>query len=215
MRSTKTIAQTSNKGKNRRRIISALDQKQTTPLEEDLLNRPVESVTYRDILKFLEKVNKAHKINLRLPTEAEWELAAGDVDSQPILDIAWCCENSGGSTHLVGQKLPNHFGLYDMLGNVWEWTSTKDLGGHVLRGGSWYFNSSNLRASTRSRLLYYWSLGHGFRCAQNYTEGQKIPKGWSLIPGNNETESFLIKKHQTTQREWLKMMRNNPSYFKL
>ena len=136
MRSTKTIAQTSNKGKNRRRIISALDQKQTTPLEEDLLNRPVESVTYRDILKFLEKVNKAHKINLRLPTETEWELAAGDVDSQPILDIAWCCENSGGSTHLVGQKLPNHFGLYDMLGNVWEWTSTKDLGGHVLRGGS-------------------------------------------------------------------------------
>ena len=61
----------------------------------------------------------------RLPTGREWEFAArggtpgdryGNID-----DIAWYSGNSGGSVHPVGQKLPNAYGLYDMLGNVWEW----------------------------------------------------------------------------------------------
>lgn len=62
----------------------------------------------------------------RLPTEAEWEMAAacwtfpdgryGEVD-----DIAWHAGNSGGRPQPVGQKLANAFGLHDMLGNVWEW----------------------------------------------------------------------------------------------
>ena len=75
----------------------------------------------------------------RLPMEAEWEYAAragtttstynGDLDSdhlmceQPnVLDpIAWFCGNSGDTTHPVGTRRPNGWGLYDMLGNVWEW----------------------------------------------------------------------------------------------
>ncbi len=75
----------------------------------------------------------------RLPTEAEWEYAAragtssafysGPItisapvcDPDPNLDaIGWYCSGSGGTTHRVGQKLPNAYGLHDMSGNVWEW----------------------------------------------------------------------------------------------
>jgi formylglycine-generating enzyme required for sulfatase activity len=88
--------------------------------------KPVDSVSWDDVQRFLQKLNKRHPEYLyRLPTEAEWEYAcrAGQaVSADSRLDeIAWYEAISEGRTQPVGRKKPNAWGLYDMLGNVFEW----------------------------------------------------------------------------------------------
>ena len=87
---------------------------------------PVEQVSWNDARDFISRLNQMAKTDkYRLPTEAEWEYAAkaGSSSSRygDCNDIAWYADNSNMKTHAVGQKLPNAWGLYDMLGNVWEW----------------------------------------------------------------------------------------------
>jgi formylglycine-generating enzyme required for sulfatase activity len=112
---------------------------------------PVETINQE------EAQNYCRAVGMRLPTEAEWEYAArggttgaryGNLD-----EIAWYSANSGNKTHEVGQKRPNDYGLYDMLGNVWEWTSDWYEQGKTvtLRGGSWGNNPRGVRASGRNR----------------------------------------------------------------
>jgi len=94
-------------------------------------DHPVENVSWEDVQQFIQKLNaKEGKEACRLPTEAEWEYAAragtttiysfGNNASQ-LGNYAWYDENSGNTTHPVGDKPPNPWGLYDMHGNVWEW----------------------------------------------------------------------------------------------
>jgi len=88
---------------------------------------PVENVSWDDCQSFISKLNSLQSIWIfRLPSEAEWEYAcrANTVTETyaPIDQIAWYGENFfKDSPHPVGMKLPNNFGLYDMLGNVWQW----------------------------------------------------------------------------------------------
>jgi sulfatase modifying factor 1 len=82
---------------------------------------PEDRVTWYEAQTYCERVD------MRLPTEAEWEYAArgGNPASRygPLLEIAWYRANSGGRTHRVALKKPNDFGLYDMLGDVDEWSA--------------------------------------------------------------------------------------------
>jgi formylglycine-generating enzyme required for sulfatase activity len=150
--------------------------------------QPVQCVSWEDATKYAEWLSKKTAKKYRLPTEAEWEYAArantstkwsfGDNESD-LKDYAWSHENSDRKTHEVGQKKPNGFGLFDMHGNVWEWTcsdygkysennhlkcSSKNNANKSLRGGSWNINAENCRSSSRSHN----SLGfnhYGFRLA--------------------------------------------------
>jgi sulfatase modifying factor 1 len=85
-----------------------------------------------------------------------------------LASVAWYDANSGDTTHPAGQKVPNGYGLYDMLGNVWEWVADPGLspGERVLKGGSFYNIARDVRVS--NRLSAPPDLRHrdlGFRCA--------------------------------------------------
>ena len=90
-------------------------------------NLPVESISWEGIQPFLAKMNALNDgYRYRLPTEAEWEYGcrAGTTGDHAgtLGEMAWYSSNSGGKTHTVGTKKPNAWGLYDMHGNIEEWT---------------------------------------------------------------------------------------------
>lgn len=155
-------------------------------------NHPVEQVNWFDAIQFCNTLSKKERLQpvykideeevncdwsangYRLPTEAEWEYAAKAGSDflyaglNSVAEVAWYHQNSGHTTHPVGQKKVNAYGLYDMSGNVWEWvwdwdwygnyssgtvTDPKgpDLGSYrVYRGGSWVNDARGLRVSYRN-----------------------------------------------------------------
>ncbi|MDB4353536.1 formylglycine-generating enzyme family protein, partial [bacterium] len=156
-------------------------------------NNPVEQVSWEDAVKFCQKLSalpaeKAAGRVYRLPTEAEWEYACragttttysfGDDDTE-LGDYAWFDGNSGKTSHPVGGKKPNAWGLYDMHGNVWEWCQDwhgdypsgtvtdptgAESGSHrVYRGGGWYDPAMECRSASRSGIRASLHLDFGFR----------------------------------------------------
>jgi len=82
---------------------------------------PVHEIRYSDAVEYCARLSKIAGVPITLPTEAQWEYACRAGAPVPPLDsIAWYRANSGGTVHPVGQKQPNAWGLYDMLGNLYE-----------------------------------------------------------------------------------------------
>ena len=89
---------------------------------KDQPDNPVEQVSWNDCQEFIKKLNEKNDGYIyRLPTEAEWEYCAKSCDEQKLDDIAWYYKNSDNRTHPARKKKPNELGLYDMIGNVYEW----------------------------------------------------------------------------------------------
>ncbi|OJJ15378.1 sulfatase-modifying factor protein [marine bacterium AO1-C] len=141
-------------------------------------NRPVESVAWIDAVNFCnrlslikgltpcykitndEAVFRKNENGYRLSTEAEWQYACqantGKIRYGELNDIAWFKENAQNETHEVGLKQPNEWGLYDMLGNVWEWCSDiydEEVYGayRIFRGGGWADVERSVMATNRRR----------------------------------------------------------------
>lgn len=169
----------------------------TVPVEVDAVTRPTKpyldmtfgmgkdgkpalAMTQYNAIQFCKWLYTRTGVFYRLPTEAEWEYAAraGSKDEyffgndiNQLGEYAWYTANSNGQTHKVGQKKPNAFGLYDMYGNVAEWTydqydpnfykqfegkvainpvaQPKELYANVVRGGAFNSDAKALRSAAR------------------------------------------------------------------
>lgn len=161
--------------------------------EPDVNNLPVTEVSWLDSLAFCNKLSRTmtecytitnesentiyKKANgFRLLSDAEWQYAckAGTKGYryEKIDKIAWYQGNSNGSAQQVGKLLPNPWGLYDMIGNVWEWCW--DLYGErygnyrVFRGGSWAEVENNCGSTVRRKSMPDFKIDDlGFRIALN------------------------------------------------
>jgi formylglycine-generating enzyme required for sulfatase activity len=158
-------------------------------------SRPVIDVSWNDAQQYVAWLSKATGKNYRLLSEAEREYAAradtptayfwGDDVGKGNANCQGCGSQWDKQTSPVGSFGPNRFGLYNISGNVWEWTedcyhgaydgapsnglawTTGDCGFRVVRGGSWLSNPRYLRSAGRLRMLPdYRFNGIGFRVAR-------------------------------------------------
>ncbi len=162
---------------------------------EDKSRHPVEQVSWNDAQEYCRKLTERERAAGRLPagyeyslpTEAQWEFACRAGTTGPyagngtLSSMGWYDDNSGGTTHPVGQKRANAWGLYDMHGNVWEWchdwygsypggavtdpTGASSGSGRVARGGCWYGGAWFCRSAGRCGGPSSRYNGLGFRIA--------------------------------------------------
>jgi formylglycine-generating enzyme required for sulfatase activity len=182
---------------------------------------PVNSMSQYAALMYCRWLHQKTGIFYRLPTEAEWEYACragsqtayffGD-DAADLDKYAWHAGNSDNKFHKAGEKLPNAWGLYDMLGNVLEWTMDhyeakrlQELGSSAdpaplfnksrypkaLRGGGFADDASRLRCANRYQSISQWNR-----------RDPQIPKSkWWLTEAKDVGFRIIKPKHQPTASE--------------
>jgi formylglycine-generating enzyme required for sulfatase activity len=170
-----------------RQWLALMPQNRSPQPGDDL---PVTSVSWKEAQGFCLKLSQREGSTYRLPTEAEWEYVcragAGDPPAgrAELEAVAWYADNSEGTTHPVGSKKPNAWGLHDTLGNVAEWAldaygpyprldpATDPAGPaagptRVVRGGAWRSFAPAVRCAARTGTPESYQLPHvGLRVVQ-------------------------------------------------
>lgn len=213
------------------------------PSRRNAMSIPVDNVSYADCKEFVEKLNalpatEAAGLVFRLPTGEEWEYAcrAGgtgsfcrlddgtDIDEESLATVAWFGDNADFRTHSRGIKRPNAFGLFDMLGNVCEWTQPEH-GQLYARGGSYDSVSIHCTADRKSGPWDYNDSadGVGFRLAAE-SKGSTIDANPGIsdedrkviesiiaqlvrIPGKD----YYFGKYEVSTRQWESVMGAAPN----
>ena len=136
-------------------------------------NKPVTNMTYSECLNFIEELNKLTGETFYLPSKTQWLYAASggnsSVDfiysgSDVIDNVAWYEANSNNECHIVAIKQPNELGIYDMSGNVTEWTSEY---GYEFYGGAYDSFSNNCRKNACNGYSTGSNSKRGFRLSLN------------------------------------------------
>ena len=145
---------------------------------------PAETVSWNAVREFVRRLSETTDHLYRLPTDAEWEYACragtktdyyfGD-DPSTLVEYEWYEKNSGGEPHPVGQKQPNPWGLYDVSGNIAEWTSTiADMAPFERLYPDRNFGPGTSRVYRGSHYLHNENAA---RCAYAHTYRQALPRG--------------------------------------
>jgi formylglycine-generating enzyme required for sulfatase activity len=208
---------------------------------------PVEQVSWNDAQDFLRRLSQKTGKTYRLPSEAEWEYGcrAGGQQEYCGTDnlglVGWYVSNSGSTTHPVAGKQANAWGLYDMSGNVWQWTedcwnnsyngaptdgsgwTSGECTARVLRGGSWFSLPQVASAAFRhNESTCCGSPEWGFRVSRDgdfYVVGS--PSGNQMVIANMSPEASTrgdgsidhINQQQATRASWENWLANMRAEF--
>lgn len=193
--------------------------------------QPAISMTHHAAMEFCRWLSAKTGKNYRLPTEAEWEYACragtktaysfGD-NSKMLGDYAWYAENSDSAPRIGGQKKPNHWGLYDMHGNVAEWCvdqydknfyaqsrgaavgpvllPTERRYPRVVRGGSWDDDARWLRSAARRASTVEWSKRDPQRPQSIWWHTEAIMVGFRVVRPLEEQENLKGLRSKITRQ---------------
>ena len=160
----------------------------------DSQSKPVTNLSYKDVVAFCEWAG------CRLPSVEEWTIAAKGGESfeysgsNKANDVAWKYDNAGGRIHNVASKKANAFGIYDMCGNVAEWTSDKTGNEYIFCGGSCHSDSDNCTVNSKSHSVATGSNSLvGFRVVKASSKDMALPV-IMIEEDRNDEPSFTEQK---------------------
>lgn len=159
-----------------------------TPYDRDwgVGQRPAIGMSWNAAQRYCEWLSLNTGLAYRLPTEEEWALACGAGGEGPLADRAWFAENSEEMTQEVAQKAPNERGLFDVLGNAWEYCANpwdpSEPERAVLRGGSWATEADRVTPEERLAFDDDWTL-----------EDPNFPPGVWWIPDGGHLGMRLLR----------------------
>ena len=171
-------------GMDYKRFLQATNQ--TIPKDLDL-KRPVINVTYYNAKAYCNWLSENYNVNFRLPTKQEWEYAAkaGNFENEDFIynrelpnEHVIYIGNSKDKPSCISCIQPNEFGLYGMVGNVWEWTEQQFKGTNAfIVGGSFFEDENHVKATTKKEInMNHKQKDLGFRFVVNASEFKKLVK---------------------------------------